>query len=66
MTVIQPKSAPEFLRRAAARTVYAPWLVANIHIKVPLHDRPSPAPIWDNVLYGDARNTPGLGYVDAM
>ncbi len=51
-----------FLRAAAARTVYAPWLVANIHIQSPLHDRPGPAPSWDNVLYG----APGLGYVDAM
>lgn len=56
------ESAPDFLRQAAARTVYAPWLVANIHIKTPLHDRPGPAPSWDNVLYG----APGLGYVDAM
>lgn len=56
------QDAPDFLRQAAARTVYAPWLVANIHIKSPLHDRPGPAPSWDNVLYG----APGLGYVDAM
>lgn len=56
------QDAPDFLRQAAAHTVYAPWLVANIHIKAPLHDRPGPAPSWDNVLYG----APGLGYVDAM
>ncbi|MDO8448632.1 MAG: FAD-dependent oxidoreductase [Rhodoferax sp.] len=56
------QDAPDFLRQAAARTVYAPWLVANIHIRSPLHDRPGPAPSWDNVLYG----APGLGYVDAM
>jgi hypothetical protein len=36
--------------------------VANIHVKTPLHDRPGPAPSWDNVLYG----APGLGYVDAL
>jgi monoamine oxidase len=60
------QEVPEFLRQAAARTVYAPWLVANIHIKAPLHDRPGPAPSWDNVLYGDASSAPGLGYVDAM
>jgi monoamine oxidase len=53
---------PDLLRQAAARTTYAPWLVANIHIATPLHDRPGPAPSWDNVLY----NAPGLGYVDAM
>ncbi|MBT9505182.1 FAD-dependent oxidoreductase [Rhodoferax sp.] len=55
------QNPPEFLRLAAQRTVYAPWLVANIHIKTALHDRPGPAPSWDNVLYGTA----GLGYVDA-
>ena len=56
------QNAPDFLRQAAARTVYAPWLVANIHLHTPLHDRPGAAPSWDNVLYG----APGLGYVDAM
>ena len=56
------QNPPDFLRQAAENTVYAPWLVANIHIKTPLHDRPGAAPSWDNVLYG----TPGLGYVDAM
>ncbi|MES2878780.1 MAG: FAD-dependent oxidoreductase [Pseudomonadota bacterium] len=55
------QDAPDFLRQAAAQTQHAPWLVANIHITAPLHDRPGPAPSWDNVLYG----TPGLGYVDA-
>ena len=60
------QGAPDFVREAAARTVYAPWLVANIHIAKPLHDRPGPAPSWDNVLYGDALTAPGLGYVDAM
>ena len=55
------QNAPDFLRQAAAQTVYAPWLVANIHIHTPLHDRPGAAPSWDNVLYGAA----GLGYVDA-
>ncbi|WP_367849306.1 FAD-dependent oxidoreductase [Rhodoferax sp. WC2427] len=56
------QNPPDFLAQAAARTTYAPWLVANIHIDKPLHDRPGPAPSWDNVLYG----APGLGYVDAM
>ncbi|MBC7918264.1 MAG: FAD-dependent oxidoreductase [Rhodoferax sp.] len=55
------QDAPDFLRQAAQRTVYAPWLVANIHIKAPLNDRPGAAPSWDNVMYGTA----GLGYVDA-
>jgi predicted NAD/FAD-dependent oxidoreductase len=56
------QDAPDWVRQAAASTVYAPWLVANIHIKAPLFDRTGPAPSWDNVLYG----TQGLGYVDAM
>jgi len=60
------EGAPEFLRLAAQRVVYAPWLVANIHLREPLHDRPGPAPSWDNVLYGAAGDTLGLGYVDAM
>jgi hypothetical protein len=60
------QNAPTFLTETAARTAYAPWLVANIHIDKPLFDRAGPAPSWDNVLYGDAHETPGLGYVDAM
>ena len=60
------EGAPEFLRQAAQRVVYAPWLVANIHIREPLHDRPGPAPSWDNVIYRDAGGSQGLGYVDAM
>ena len=55
---------PAFLRQAAQRLAWAPWLVANIHINAPLADRPGAAPAWDNVLYGDA-NPGGLGYVDA-
>jgi len=55
-------SPPEFLRQAAQRVVYAPWLVANIHISEPLHDRPGAPPSWDSVLYASQ----GLGYVDAM
>lgn len=56
------EGAPDFLRQAAQHVVYAPWLVANIHLRAPLHDRPGAAPSWDNVVYG----TQGLGYVDAM
>ncbi len=52
---------PAALRAAAARTRHAPWLVANIHLREPLHDRPGAPPSWDNVIYGSA----GLGYVDA-
>ncbi len=56
------QNPPDFLRQAARQVVYAPWLVANLHITAALHDRPGAAPSWDNVLYG----APGLGYVDAM
>jgi len=59
------QDAPDFVRQASRQVVYAPWLVANIHINSPLHDRPGAAPSWDNVLYDDARGTGGLGYVDA-
>ena len=68
------ENPPEFLRQAAARTRYAPWLVANIHLKARLHDRPGTPPSWDNVIHdaaaqkGHAENVQGtgLGYVDAM
>ncbi|MBC7435008.1 MAG: FAD-dependent oxidoreductase [Bdellovibrionales bacterium] len=56
------QDAPGFLREAATRVRYAPWAVANIHIREPLHDRPGAPPSWDNVIYGAA----GLGYVNAM
>jgi hypothetical protein len=59
------RNPPAYLQQVAARTQHAPWLVANIHIDQPLNDRPGPAPSWDNLLYGDAQTTPGLGYVDA-
>ena len=65
------QNPPDFLRQAARQVVYAPWLVANIHIARALHDRPGPAPSWDNVLYnadggGDGDSVGhGLGYVDA-
>jgi hypothetical protein len=49
------------LQQAAARLRQAPWLVANVHVRAPLADRPGAAPSWDNVIYG----TRGLGYVDA-
>ncbi len=56
---------PDFLRRAAAHTRYAPWLVANLHLKDALLDRPGAAPSWDNVIYREQPGT-SLGYVDAM
>ncbi|WPH20522.1 FAD-dependent oxidoreductase [Variovorax paradoxus] len=55
------ENAPEVLQNAAAHLRYAPWLVANVHLRGPLADRPGAAPSWDNVIYG----TRGLGYVDA-
>jgi len=59
------ENPPDWLKQAARQTVYAPWLVANIHISAALHDRPGAAPAWDSVIYGDAPTNPGLGYVDA-
>jgi len=59
------RGAPDFLRQAAARTRYAPWMVANLHLQEALLDRPGAAPSWDNVIYSD-RPTSSLGYVDAM
>ena len=55
------QTPPLFLQQAAARTRHAPWVVANLHLREPLQDRPGAPPSWDNVVYG----TPGLGYVDA-
>jgi len=57
---------PPALREAAAALRYAPWLVANLHLKSALHDRPGAAPSWDNVIYSAGVASTGLGYVDAM
>jgi monoamine oxidase len=59
------ENPPDFLRAAHRQIVYAPWLVANIHLHGPLHDRPGAAPSWDSVLYDEAVGKSGLGYVDA-
>ncbi len=56
------ESPPAALREAAARLVYAPWLVANLQLDAPLLDRAGAPPSWDNVIYGGR----GLGYVDAQ
>ena len=56
------ENPPQHLTQAAQRIRYAAWVVANIQISSPLHDRPGASPSWDNALYG----APGLGYVDAM
>lgn len=55
------EGAPSWLTNAARQLPYAPWLVANAHLRAPLKDRPGAAPSWDNVVFG----TQGLGYVDA-
>jgi monoamine oxidase len=56
------QNPPPALQAAAGLMRYAPWLVSNLHIREPLHDRPGAAPSWDNLIY-DAQS---LGYVDAM
>ena len=56
------QAPPGFLVQAAQGLVHVPWLVANLQLDAPLHDRAGAAPSWDNVMYGAA----GLGYVDAM
>ncbi len=56
------ENPPDLLRHAAAQLRYAPWLVANVHVRAPLADNArGAAPSWDNVIYG----TRSLGYVDA-
>jgi monoamine oxidase len=52
---------PRFIEEAVRHTRYAPWVVANLHLREPLDDQPGAAPSWDNVVYGAT----GLGYVDA-
>lgn len=52
---------PGPLRRRAAALRYAPWIVANLHLRSAPADRPGPALAWDNVVYGGS----GLGYVVA-
>ena len=59
---------PPALRPAASSLRYAPWLVANLHLRAALHDRPGAAPSWDNVIYSPGQPTAhgqSLGYVDA-
>ena len=52
---------PATLRAAASRIEYAPWLVANLTLRAPPHDRNQAPLSWDNVLY----QSQGLGYVVA-
>jgi hypothetical protein len=62
-TVAQPSAA---LTQAAAQVRHAPWLVANVHLRRPLTDKPGAPPSWDNVLYTPGTDNAALGYVDAM
>ncbi len=57
---------PAALTQAAAQVMHAPWLVANLHLRSPLTDKPGAPPSWDNVLYTPGAGTQALGYVDAM
>jgi predicted NAD/FAD-dependent oxidoreductase len=63
--VVTPAPAP--LQELARHLRYAPWVVANVHIRAPLQDRPGAAPAWDNVVYdaGSAAHSGALGYVNA-
>ena len=62
------ENPPDFLRQAAAQIRYAPWLVANLHLKASLQDQPGAAPSWDNVIHDQPSSVNGasLGYVDAQ
>nr|WP_255440394.1 FAD-dependent oxidoreductase [Caenimonas sedimenti] len=55
-------NAPPPLRALAGRTRYAPWIVANLHLRGPMRSAPGAALAWDNVVYGSPQ---GLGYVVA-
>ncbi|GAB4206961.1 MAG: NAD(P)/FAD-dependent oxidoreductase [Tibeticola sp.] len=52
---------PHWLRAVARAQPHASWVVVNLALDAPLHDRPGAAPSWDNVVYGST----ALGYVDA-
>ena len=56
---------PPALTAAVAAMRYAPWLVANLHLREALRDHAGAAPSWDNMLYADPPSS-ALGYVDAM
>lgn len=58
------ENPPDRLRAAAASTVYAP-AGGQPAPQERLARPPRSAAELDNVLYGDAQNAPGLGYVDA-
>ena len=55
--------APALLQEAVRRSRYSAWLVANLHLREALDDRPGAAPSWDNVIFDAPAGS--LGYVDA-
>lgn len=57
------ENPPDALRDLAARARYAPWIVANLHLRAPLREQPGAPLSWDNVVYGTEAS---LGYVNAM
>lgn len=58
------RQPPLALQIATKAVRYAPWLVANVHIREPLDDRPGAPLSWDNVIYSEA-GSQQLGYVNA-
>ncbi|WP_422566890.1 NAD(P)-binding protein [Ideonella sp.] len=60
-----PPAQADALQAAAAATRYAPWLVANLHLREPLLERVGAPPAWDNVAFAAAGGTATLGYVNA-
>ena len=58
------RQPPAALQAAAQALRYAPWLVANVHIRAPLDDRPGAPLSWDNVIHTES-GAQQLGYVNA-
>lgn len=56
------EAAPAPLLQLARQARYAPWLVANLHLRAPLAEKGDAPLSWDNVVYGAGDS---LGYVDA-
>ena len=56
------ESPPDPLRLLARQARYAPWLVANLHLRGPLAENGDAPLAWDNVVHGMEGS---LGYVNA-
>lgn len=56
------ENPPDALRAVGGGTRYAPWLVANLHLRAPPRDGGGAPLSWDNVVYGAGD---ALGYVVA-